>query len=373
MTSGLLLKKNKHFYCDMTKIAIIIGTRPEIIKVSSVIRECIARNIEYFIIHSNQHYSENMDAIFFKELELPAPKYNLNVGSGSHSEMTAKILLGLEGILLDEKPDWVLVQGDTNTVMAGALVASKLQIKVGHIEAGLRSYDRSMPEEINRIVTDHISDVLFPPTQKQKDILKNEGIPSEKIIVSGNTIVDAVYQNLVLAEKHSEFNHYVSEKYFLLTTHRPSNVDSKENLSELVLAITGVSKKYGYPIYFPIHPRTKKQIESFDIEIDASCIKIMDPVGYLEMLVLEKNAHLIFTDSGGIQEEACILRVPSVILRENTERPETLMVGSAMLAGHDNQKIFSSAESMLNKKRDWNNPFGDGEASKIILNKMMNI
>lgn len=355
----------------MIKIAIIIGTRPEIIKVSSIIRECIARKIEYFIIHSNQHYSENMDAVFLKELELPLSKYNLNVGSGLHGEITAKIILGLEKILIKEKPDWVLVQGDTNTVLAGALTAAKLQIKIGHIEAGLRSYDRSMPEEINRIITDHISDSLFAPTQKQAGILISEGILSEKIIVSGNTIVDAVYQNLELIEKHPEFDRYRSEKYFLLTIHRPSNVDSKENLSKLLSAITSVSKKHKYYVYFPIHPRTKKQIEKFGIKIDQNCIKIIDPVGYLEMLALEKNAGLIFTDSGGVQEEACILQVPSVTIRENTERPETLEVGSTILVGNNRQKIVAGTEIMLKKRRDWSNPFGDGNASKNIVDRIL--
>lgn len=352
------------------KIAVILGTRPEIIKLSPVIRELVSRKIDHFIIHSNQHYSENMDAVFFKELELEAPKYNLNVGSGLHGEMTAKILTGVEKILIEEKPDWVLVQGDTNTAMAGALAASKLQIKVGHIEAGLRSYDRTMPEETNRIVTDHVSDVLFAPTQKQAEILLSENISSSKIFTTGNTIVDAVNQNVALLKKHSEYDHYITEKYFLLTTHRPSNVDSKENLSELLEAITQSSLKYNYPVYFPIHPRTKKQLETFGININTDQIKLMEPTGYLEMLALEKNAQLIFTDSGGIQEEACILQVPSLTLRDNTERPETLEVGASVLVGHNNQKILSKTVKMINTPRTWPNPFGDGLAANKILSQL---
>lgn len=352
------------------KICFILGTRPEIIKMSPLIRECVTRKIDHFIIHSNQHYSENMDAIFFKELELEPPKYNLNVGSGLHGEMTAKILTGVEKILIDEKPDWVLVQGDTNTVMAGALAASKLQIKVGHVEAGLRSYDRTMPEEINRIVTDHVSDALFCPTQKQAQILLSEKISSSKIFTTGNTIVDAVNQNIALLKKHSEYDHYITEKYFLLTTHRPSNVDSKENLSELLEAITQVSIKYNYPVYFPIHPRTKKQIETFGISINTNQIKLIDPTGYLEMLALEKNAQLIFTDSGGIQEEACILQVPSLTLRDNTERPETLEVSASVLVGHNHQKIILAADKMINTPRTWPNPFGDGKSAKKIFAKL---
>lgn len=353
------------------KIAFVLGTRPEIIKLSPVIRECISNNISYFIIHSNQHYSENMDAVFFQELELEPPKYNLNVGSGLHGEMTGKIIIGTEKILIDEKPDWVLVQGDTNTVMAGALAASKLQIKIGHVEAGLRSYDRTMPEETNRIVTDHISDALFSPTKKQSDILLKEGIDDKKVFVTGNTIVDAVYQNLKLVEKHQELDHYKNEKYFLLTTHRPSNVDSKENLSELIEAITEVSKKYNFPVYFPIHPRTKKQIEIFNINIDTNQIKLIDPTGYLEMLALEKNAQLIFTDSGGIQEEACILQVPSLTLRENTERPETLEVGASVLVGHNKQKILGETDRMIKISRDWPNPFGDGNSAQNIIDILL--
>lgn len=350
------------------KIAFILGTRPEIIKMSPLIRACVTRKIDHFIIHSNQHYSENMDAIFFKELELESPKYNLNVGSGLHGEMTAKILTGVEKILIDEKPDWVLVQGDTNTVLAGALAASKLGIKIGHVEAGLRSYDRTMPEEINRIVTDQISDALFCPTTKQSEILLKENIDRSKIFITGNTIVDAVYQNLKLIKKHPELDHYQTEKYFLLTTHRPSNVDSKDNLSELLNAITQVSAKYNYPVYFPIHPRTKKQIETFGINLDPSKIKLMDPTGYLEMLALEKNAQLIFTDSGGIQEEACILQVPSLTLRDNTERPETIEVGASVLVGHNKQNILTETEKMINVSRSWTNPFGNGESATKIIN-----
>jgi len=350
------------------KLAFVLGTRPEIIKMSPIIRECILRKLDHFIIHSNQHYSDNMDAIFFKELELEPPLYNLNVGSGLHGEMTAKILTGVEKILLDELPTWVLVEGDTNTVLAGALAASKIGIKIGHVEAGLRSYDRSMPEEINRIMTDHISDALFCPTQKQADILLGEGIDKAKIFVTGNTIVDAVYQNIKLLAKHPEFDHYQSEKYFLLTTHRPANVDSKENLSELLEAVTEASQKYNFPVYFPIHPRTKKQIELFKIKIDTNYIKLLEPVGYLEMLALEKNAQLIFTDSGGIQEEACILQVPSLTLRDNTERPETLDVGASVLVGHNKDKILSETDKMLIISRHWHNPFGDGKSSKKIVN-----
>lgn len=349
------------------KITFVIGTRPEVIKMSPVIRECERRKINYFLIHSNQHYSANMDKIFFKELELRAPKYNLNVKANLHGDMTAKILTGVEKILLKEKPDWVLVQGDTNTVLAGALAATKLQINLGHVEAGLRSYDRTMPEEINRVLTDHISNVLFPPTKKQAKILWKEGIKKNKVFVTGNTIVDAVQQNLKLAEKRKEFHHYAFEKYFLLTLHRPSNVDNKDNLKEVISSMHLIAINYGLQIYFPIHPRTKKQLEKFSIEIDQDLIKPMEATGFLEMLILEKNAQLILTDSGGIQEEACILGVPSVTLRDNTERPETLEVGASMLAGNNKDKILYATKQMLKVKNNWPNPFGDGKAGKKII------
>lgn len=348
------------------KIAIILGTRPEIIKLSPVIRECQTKNIDFFIIHSNQHYSPEMDKIFFDELKLPQPKYHLNVGSGLHGEMTAKILTGAEKILLSEKPDVVLVQGDTNTVLAGALATSKLEIAVGHIEAGLRSYDRSMPEETNRILTDHISDFLFVPTVTQQEILLKEGIEIKKIHLVGNTIVDSVFQNLKIAESNKNYSHYKSEKYFLLTMHRPSNVDSKENLSSLLDSLVIVSKNYGCPIYFPIHPRTQKQIDTFGLRIDNKYIQIQEPVGYLEMLIMEKYAGLILTDSGGIQEEACILKVPCVTLRDNTERPETLKVGSNLLASPST--LLSQTKKMLVSTKIWSNPFGDGTSSQKIIN-----
>jgi len=347
------------------KITIIFGTRPEIIKLSPVIRELQKKKIDFFIIHSNQHYSPKMDEIFLKELKLPGAKYNLNVGSGLHGEMTAKILSGTEKVLLQEKPNIVIVQGDTNTVLAGALAASKLEIEVAHVEAGLRSYDRTMPEETNRILADHMSSFLFAPTKIQSDILLSEGIDPKKIFVVGNTIVDAVMENLKIAEIKSEYFHYQTEKFFLLTMHRPSNVDSREILSSLLDSLTNVSKSFGYPIYFPIHPRTQKQINLFNLHINPKHLKLLEPVGYLEMLIMEKYAQLIFTDSGGLQEEACILQIPCITLRDNTERPETITVGANLLATPQN--LLSQTKLMLSKPKNWSNPFGDGSTSKQIV------
>lgn len=353
------------------KIALILGTRPEIIKLSPVIRECINQKIDYFILHSNQHYSPEMDKIFFTELNLPQPKYNLNIGSKSRDDTINEIKEKSSKILTNEKPDWVLVQGDTNTVLAGAEIAHDLNIKVAHIEAGLRSYDETMPEEINRIKTDHISNILFTPTETQKNILIKENIKPEKIITVGNTIVDAIFQNQELIEEHQEFKHYQKEQYFLLTTHRPSNVDNKENLSKIIDNLTEISKKYNYKIYFPIHPRTKKQLEFFEIKLDTKIFNILPPVGYLEMLALEKNAQLIFTDSGGIQEEACILKIPCITLRDNTERPETVEVGANLITGLECSEITNATKKMLEKKHSWINPFGNGKSSQKIISILL--
>lgn len=344
------------------KIAFILGTRPEIIKLSPLIRECIINKIEYFVIHSNQHYSPEMDNIFFTELNLNAPKYNLGVGSKTRDETIDEIKNKSRDILILEKPDWVFVQGDTNTVLAGAEIAHELKIKVAHIEAGLRSYDKTMPEEINRIKTDHISDFLFAPTEIQKNILIKENIDQNKIIVVGNTIVDAVLQNLSLVKSR-----HGNKKYFLLTTHRPSNVDNQKNLCKLIDSISKISQKYKFPVYFPIHPRTKKQLDLFKISLDPNIFNVLPPVGYLEMLDLEKNAQLIFTDSGGIQEEACILKVPCITLRDNTERPETVDVGANIVTGLDYSTILDSSQKLLSIPKDWSNPFGNGKTSPKII------
>lgn len=346
------------------KIAIILGTRPEIIKLSSIIRYCEKQNLDYFIIHTNQHYSFELDEIFFKELKLPKPNYNLNVGSGSQAEQLGRMLIEIEKVLLKESPDIVILQGDTNTVFSGALMASRIGIKIAHVEAGLRSYDREMPEEINRILTDSISDFCFCPTEKQKEILLREGIQDEKIFIVGNTIVDAV--KWASNNETNVIEKYNLEKgeYCVLTMHRAENVDKKEKLEYL---LNNMRKLKTEKIIFPIHPRTKKMLNEFNLTLPAN-VKEINPIGFLDMITLEKNSKIILTDSGGIQEEACILNVPCITLRTTTERPETIKAGGNILMSEDISKDF---KEMTQKIRNFENPFGDGETGRKIINILL--
>ena len=357
------------------KIGIVVGTRPEIIKMAPVIRECQNRQIPYFIIHSNQHYSEEMDAIFFKELNLPKPHYNLGVGSGLHSNQTGNILIKMEPILIDEEPDVVLVQGDTNTVLAGALAASKLGIKVGHIEAGLRSYDRTMPEETNRIMTDHISDYVFAVGPNQTRILLNEGIEQEKIHQVGNTVSDSLFQNLKLSSDTSSILkdlNLTPKEFFLVTAHRASNVDHPENLRELLALFDAMHNRFEQQIVWPIHPRTEAKLKEHNIKVP-NYLKLLPPIGYMDFIQLQKHARLILTDSGGIQEEACLLGVPCITLRENTERPESVEVGANILVGRDAKQAVQAAETWLAADSfSWRNPFGDGHVAESILDILLN-
>jgi len=350
------------------KIAIILGTRPEIIKLAPVIKELHRKQADSFILHTGQHYTYYLDKVFFEQLELPPPRYNLDAGSGSHAEETGKMLVGIEKVLQDEKPDAILVEGDTNSVLAGALAAAKLHIKAGHVEAGLRSYDRTMPEEINRTLVDHITEYLFAPTPKAKEILLGEGIPEENIFITGNTIVDAVYENLEIARGKQDTLNTLNLKpmeYLLLTLHRQENVDNKARFASILEGLEGVSATYEVPVVYPIHPRSRKMMTEFGFQ--PKRLILADPVDFLSFLQLESNARLVLTDSGGIQEETCILRVPCVTLRDNTERPETIEVGANILAGTSPGEILECSKVMLGRKKDWENPFGDGKASGRIV------
>ncbi|MQY62611.1 UDP-N-acetylglucosamine 2-epimerase (non-hydrolyzing) [archaeon] len=355
------------------KTLLVLGTRPEIIKLSPIIREYERLGLDYSVLHTGQHYSYSMDKIFFENLELQDPKHKLDTGSGSHGEQTGKMLIEIEKTLKKEKPDVVLVQGDTNSTLAGALAATKLQIKVGHVEAGLRSYDQTMPEEINRILTDHCSNYLFAPTKQSKKNLLNEGIPEKKISVVGNTIVDAIIQNREIANhKRNTLNHLnlTPKNYFLVTVHRQENVDNKKRFTNILDGLKKVKNEFDTPVIYPVHPRSKKQMKQFGLQ--PNTIRLIDPVDFLSFLQLESNAKLVLTDSGGLQEETCIFGVPCVTLRDNTERPETLEVGSNILAGTDSNKILECTKMMLTKKNSWKNPFGDGNTGKRIIEELSN-
>ncbi|HTZ11649.1 MAG TPA: UDP-N-acetylglucosamine 2-epimerase (non-hydrolyzing) [Candidatus Margulisiibacteriota bacterium] len=363
------------------KLCFIFGTRPEIIKLSPLIKLCRKRRVSFFCIHSGQHYSYDLDKVFFKELELPAPEYKLAVRSKApyrQGEHTGKMLIALEEILLKEMPYCVVVQGDTNTVLAGALTAEKISttesytgfhIKVAHVEAGLRSFDRSMPEETNRFIADHLSDFLFVPAPKEKEILLKEGVPRAWIHVTGNTIVDAVKDYIQRAQVKSSILPQLDLKkgsYLLLTLHRQENVDDQKVFSDILKGLERVVSRLHMPIVFPIHPRTLKRLERFNLTLPVGVMPV-EPLGFFDFLMLEANAALALTDSGGVQEETCILKVPCVTIRENTERPETVAVGSNLVAGTRPGSILRAAEKMLRVKRNWKNPLGDGLTSQRIL------
>ena len=353
-------------------VAVVLGTRPEIIKLAPVIRGYESRCIPYFVIHTGQHYSYEMDRIFFRDLELPDPRYQLHIRSEGnlHADHTGRMMEAVEKILVKENPRAVLVQGDTNTVLAASLAASKIPgIKIGHVEAGLRSYDRRMPEEINRVLSDHVAHFLFAPTVDARSILLSEGLSKKNIFVTGNTIVDAVRQNLAFArrkEKGPLERGLKRRKFFLMTLHRQENVDNKKTLSSITEGLKRVIREFRLPILFSIHPRTRERLRRFGLELPRE-IRAMAPVGFLDFLRLEESAAMILTGSGGLQEEACILGVPCVTLRTSTERPETVRVGANRIAGHDPVEILQAAKQMFKKPRDWQNPFGDGRASERIL------
>jgi UDP-N-acetylglucosamine 2-epimerase (non-hydrolysing) len=357
------------------KIAIILGTRPEIIKMSPVIDEIEKRNIPYVLIHTGQHYDHEMSDQFFQDLELKKPNFNIGVGSGSHGEQTAAMIKGIEKVLIDEKPDFVMVEGDTNAVLSGALVSSKLHIPLGHVEAGLRSYDKTMPEEINRYVADICSKIYFVPTENSAINLLFEGINPHHIYITGNTVVDACLRNLKIAEKKSELSSIlnIDRNILTVTIHRAENVDSNKRLKNIVDALLELDD---YEIVFPVHPRTVKNLNKFNLYNKlqkASHIKLFKPMGYLDFLVLLSYSKLVMTDSGGIQEESITLNVPCLTLRYNTERPETVETGGNILVGAEKNRIVETFKRIINDQKIYNrmtnalNPYGDGHASQRII------
>ncbi len=354
-------------------ICIIIGTRPEIIKMAPLIRACKKKNLQYFILHTGQHYSYELDKKLFEDLELEEPKYNLNVGSREYRKQLGMMIREIMQVLIKEKPEIVFVQGDTNSVLAASLAANKLKIAVGHHEAGLRSHDITMLEETNRIITDHISDILFAPTKQALANLKDEGIDMKKAFLTGNTIVDAAMQNITIAKKKTKIISKLGLKeknYILATSHRAENVDNKTRLKGIMHGLELAAEELNAKVIFPIHPRTKAKLKEFKIKFSTEKIRLIKPLGYLDFLMLISNAKLIITDSGGIQEEACILRVPCITIRDSTERPETLKKGVNMLAGTNSKDIAEYSKKIISdtkKLREWPEPFGDGKAGERII------
>lgn len=354
------------------KIGIVVGTRPEIIKMAPIVRACVAREVPYCLLHTGQHYSFEMDGVFFSELELPPPHYNLEVGSGSQAQQIAKIVSGMEPLLARERPDVLLVEGDTNSVLAAGLTANKMGIAVGHVEAGLRSYDRAMPEEINRIVTDHLSDYLYAPTQKSADILRGEGIAKERIFVTGNTVVDELMLQRRRAERPEVLERFEVKPgaYALATLHRMENVEHPARLRGIFEGLARASRALGVPVLAALHPRTQGKLSQLGLEVDGH-VRLLPPLGYLDFLGLHSTAKITLTDSGGLQEEACCLRIPCVTLRDNTERPESVDAGANVLAGADPGRIAEAAQTMSRRARDWENPFGDGRSGLRIVDLLI--
>ena len=366
------------------KIAIIIGTRPEIIKMAPVIDEIEKRALDYLLIHTGQHYDHEMSDQFFLDLELKKPDYNIGVGSGSHGTQTATMMKGLEKVLIEEQPDMVMVQGDTNAVLAGAIVAAKLHIPVGHVESGLRSFDESMPEELNRMVADVCSKLYYVPTEDSALNLVFEGISPHQIFITGNTVVDACLRNLKIAQKNFQINPEVSfdKDIMVVTMHRAENVDHPQRLQNIVEALIEINDLI---IIFPAHPRTVKNLKEQGLyeKLDkCSHIKLIKPVGYLDFLLLLSRSKFVMTDSGGIQEEAITLDIPCLTLRYNTERPETVFAGGNILVGTKKEQIINNFYKIFNDNKIYNkmkkahNPYGDGKASQKILDaslKMQNM
>lgn len=354
------------------RIAFVLGTRPEIIKLSPLVRACLEREIPHTVVHTGQHYSESLDSVFFEQLELPAPTHNLEVGSGRHGEQTAAMLRGIESILEAERPDHVVVQGDTNSALAGALAACKRPASLAHVEAGLRCFDREMPEEVNRVLVDHAADYCFAPTDESARLLEAEGI-DDRVRVTGNTIVDAVDEHLAIAaEKSTVLETYDLEpdEFYLLTAHRAENVDDPDRFAGILEGVGAVADRTDREVVYPIHPRARENLEAFDLSVPEP-IRLVEPLDFLDFLTLESRARLAITDSGGVQEETCVLETPCVTVRDSTERPETVDIGANRLVGTDPDRIVAGAEAMLDRSPTWTNPFGDGDAAERILDALL--
>ncbi len=362
----------------MLKVINVVGARPNFMKVAPIVAAMKKRPTDFqpLVVHTGQHYDSAMSDSFFQDLDLPQPDTHLGVGSGSHAAQTAAVMERFEPVVLREKPDWVLVVGDVNSTIACALVCVKLGVKVAHVEAGLRSRDRTMPEEINRLLTDQIADLLFTPSRDADDNLRAEGIPRERIRFVGNVMIDSLQKNLKTARElpTREKLGLTGVDYALLTLHRPSNVDLRESFERILSALEVIASKL--PIIFPVHPRTRKTITELRLSARVKGIKdlrIVDPLGYLDFLNLSSSARLVLTDSGGIQEETTALGIPCLTLRENTERPITVEMGTNVVVGTDTAKIVAAAMAALNgsaKNAARQPPLWDGRTSERILDAL---
>lgn len=361
------------------KFATILGTRPEIIKMAPVLDQMEKMGIDNILIHTGQHYDHEMSQQFFLDLKLKKPEYNIGVGSNSHGKQTAIMLKSIEDVLIAEQPDLIMLQGDTNAVLAGALAGSKLHMAVGHVEAGLRSYDKTMPEEINRQIADICSNIFFVPTEESAVNLLFENINPHEIFITGNTVVDACIRHLKIAEADSNILSEldVSGEILILTIHRAENVNDPERLRNIIEALLELND---ITMIFPVHPRTFRALKKFgfyDLLESAPHIKLIKPIGYLDFLLLLSKSKFVMTDSGGLQEEAITLNVPCITLRYNTERPETVTAGGNILVGADKERIIetyhkiSSNHTLYKKMSNANNPYGDGKASEKILNSVL--
>ena len=353
----------------------IIGARPQFIKAaafSRALKKYKDTLVSHIIVHTGQHYDEAMSDVFFQELEIGRPDYNLEIGSGSHGAMTGKMLERIESLILQHSPDWVLVYGDTNSTLAGALAAAKLRVKIAHVEAGLRSFNMNMPEEINRILTDKISTLLFCPTQLAVDNLHKEGI-SKGIFLVGDVMYDVAVNFAAIAQRKSDILNILGLKerdFILATCHRAENTDDLNRLTHILRALSAIAQKS--KLVLPVHPRTKKVIEKSGMEHYLQNIIITQPVSYLDMVMLEKNAKAIITDSGGVQKEAFFYEVPCITTRDETEWEETVEYGWNILTGADFEKIMHAYDNMHNRTMKPCQPYGDGHAAEKILEKMLN-
>lgn len=359
----------------MIKVVNVVGARPNFMKMAPIIRAMKRRSgeIGQLLVHTGQHYDDAMSGSFFRDLGMPAPDVNLDVGSGSHAEQTARVMLAFEPLLLDYKPDWVVVVGDVNSTLACALVASKLQIRVAHVESGLRSFDRTMPEEINRLVTDRISDLLLTPSRDADENLLREGVDPDSIARVGNVMIDTLYMQLERAGQSAVLDKLELEpgKFAVLTLHRPSNVDDPETLRDLFSALGQIAA--GMKIVFPAHPRTLARMREFGIDPPAGML-VIDPLGYVDFLKLWSNSRMTLTDSGGLQEETTALGIPCLTLRQNTERPITIEEGTNHLVGRDPALIKSVADEAMSgdgSQKPRIPELWDGHAAERIVDELI--